>query len=424
MTYRLNLAILAVFCLCGILVGPGVLAQEDGDVSRLMTEAGKCLLESRVNDARSLCAQILRREADDAARNRAALFLVMTYEADGALRDAECRAWATKQFPDAKTRTLIEKTMEEYRRKFLAGAPADDVRVTADTWRLADPDPALPLTADRTEKPVTHDYRVAEPLDLPTGTAEPPEEIASMINELTLAASKDLFSARPDLRGTRDALHSSIAVVRAEPVREETPSPAHAELVRRGEEVRLQNSPEEARQLFAKALALESKKNVLSRAAKGIVLSFQGESGLDVKACKTWSEVNVPVAEDRLRIALAVGELYYQNQEYDQAITCLENVLREADGELAETALLFVALSHLGQGKRDTALAELNRVASESSSEEIAVRATFLVGWAYLQAQEYGAAKRAFDRLVSNCPESPFAQKARELSDRMELYVE
>ncbi|HRU07489.1 MAG TPA: hypothetical protein P5137_17135, partial [Candidatus Brocadiia bacterium] len=166
---------------------------------------------------------------------------------------------------------------------------------------------------------------------------------------------------------------------------------AYNELVRGGEELYRQERPLEARVLFAKALASEGQEKTLSKAASGIVLTFMEPAGLNIQACRSWARTNIPNEEGQQRVTLAIGELYYRNQDYGQAIVELEDLTKQK-GHVAESASLVVALSLLGKGERWQAIGRLNKVATESASDETSAKAMFLVGWAYLQSQQYEAA--------------------------------
>jgi len=197
---------------------------------------------------------------------------------------------------------------------------------------------------------------------------------------------------------------------------------AYSEQVRGAEELYRQEKISEARLLFARALASEPENQTLSRAATGIVLTFQEPTGINLRACKAWTQENISTDQGRRRVDLAVGEFFYRQQDYDRAIAHLEDTASRK-GHLAESASLVLALCLLGKGDRGMALVRLNQVATTSSSEETAAKAIFLMGWTHLQAQQYAAAKTDFDRLARNYPENPFTKKAIELSERLNAHV-
>jgi tetratricopeptide (TPR) repeat protein len=193
------------------------------------------------------------------------------------------------------------------------------------------------------------------------------------------------------------------------------------EMLRGADELCRRERYTEARTLFARALTVESKTQSLSRAATGIVQTFQDATGVNVAACRTWTQANVTNSDDRLRIELAMGEIFYRNQDFDRALAQIEPVAREK-GRIGESAAMVAALCLLGKGERVAAVMRLNQVATETPSDEIASKALFLIGWAYLQSQQYGSAKAAFDRLRRKYPQSPFAKKASELNERLKAY--
>ena len=197
---------------------------------------------------------------------------------------------------------------------------------------------------------------------------------------------------------------------------------AYDELVGGAEELFRQDKLAEARVMYAKALGSEPQTQTLSRAATGIVLTFRDATGFNWNACKTWAQANIATADGRLRIELAVGELYYRNQDYDSAIKALEPV-SEREGHVAESASLVLALCYIGKGDREQAILRLNKIATESASDEVSAKAMFLIGWAHLQAQHHAAAKAAFDRLVRTHPGSQFAKKAADLSERLNAHI-
>jgi TolA-binding protein len=208
-----------------------------------------------------------------------------------------------------------------------------------------------------------------------------------------------------------------------EGLRLKTHALAYDELIRCGEALYRQEKAEEARRLYAKALALEPETEGVSRAATNIVQTFREPTGVNLAACKAWAEANVSNAEARRRIDLAIGTDYYRDQDYDKAIGLLKDVASQ-EGHAAESASLVVALCLQAKGESDAALARLDRLAKESSAEEIAAKALFLIGWTHLQAQNYAAAKEAFSTLVGRYPDSELAAKANKLIGRMESYIE
>lgn len=120
-------------------------------------------------------------------------------------------------------------------------------------------------------------------------------------------------------------------------------------------------------------------------------------------------------ALDRATARLLVLQQRYRDGAFEAARDGLrEFVKAHEDMALAPRARLLLALATWRAGDRDEAVSELEALVRSDPGHETAPRAQFLVGYLHFAAGDQERALAAFLRVVSDYPESAFAEKAIE----------
>lgn len=129
------------------------------------------------------------------------------------------------------------------------------------------------------------------------------------------------------------------------------------------------------------------------------------------------------------QVGTALGEMYYRQEEYREAIRALESELSYLEQEALLKAILLIAESHNYLGEFDRAATHYRRYINESEDEIQARPAHYGLGWVYHRQQVYHWAADAFAEAALG--EDELARKAlyyeavnRKLSGRYDLALE
>ncbi|MDX9816902.1 MAG: tetratricopeptide repeat protein [Smithellaceae bacterium] len=127
-----------------------------------------------------------------------------------------------------------------------------------------------------------------------------------------------------------------------------------------------------------------------------------------------------PKSESAVKARFTVGQLYYQANDYQKALTAFQEFLRYyPKSKQAPEAYLFIALCHISRQDNDKAIKQLQYVVSKYKEHELAPRAQFLIGYCYLSRQKYYEARREYQRLVDLFPDSPYTKRAKDFVERL-----
>lgn len=110
------------------------------------------------------------------------------------------------------------------------------------------------------------------------------------------------------------------------------------------------------------------------------------------------------------RIGTALGESYYRQQRYEEAISSLRDALQHVEGEQEAKAVLLIAESHNYLNQLDRAATQYRRYINLKEGEEDARLAHYGLGWVYHKQQVYHWAAESFGRATEGDDE--LARKA------------
>jgi tetratricopeptide (TPR) repeat protein len=173
-----------------------------------------------------------------------------------------------------------------------------------------------------------------------------------------------------------------------------------------------------ARDSYASVLALSAPGRVNAAAADKLVGTFTRIEGVDVEECISWVDKNITDGESRDRIRIAIARSCYQGQDMTGASALLAPLV-EGGGPVRDEARELAAACLLVQGERVAAMELLEKIVSESDSQESKASALLMLARIHERAEEYEQAKQACDRLLADCPGSRFARDARRMNERL-----
>lgn len=108
---------------------------------------------------------------------------------------------------------------------------------------------------------------------------------------------------------------------------------------------------------------------------------------------------------------LALGQYFYQSQDYNRALETLRMVVEDdPPGELAAKALYWMGESAHHLGRPDEAISYYQTAADRYQYTETAPIALYAVAYSRLEQQEYQEAARGFELLAARHPHTPYAR--------------
>jgi tetratricopeptide (TPR) repeat protein len=192
----------------------------------------------------------------------------------------------------------------------------------------------------------------------------------------------------------------------------------YPELMAQGDELVSRNNLDAARRIYVAAMGIETPDESSSPAASRIIATFSDESGDWLTPYRAWVATALPDPEKAARLDLAIGECLYRRQEHEKAIAALA-VLVKGKTPVAQSAIMVSALSSLALGETEKAVQSLRAVSARPATEDIGAKALFLVGWIWLQEQDYEKAKLTFESVSAQYPHTAFASKSKALARRL-----
>jgi TolA-binding protein len=135
------------------------------------------------------------------------------------------------------------------------------------------------------------------------------------------------------------------------------------------------------------------------------------------KAAETYQRLceDYPSHPDAEHCRFQIGMCLYNCEDYPGAMENLQLLLAaNPNGKDAPAAQFICALSEAGMGMNDEAESHLRDLISRHPTGELAVKAMLWIGSNNLSKQKYPEAIAAFDEVVRQYPDSPYAEKARQ----------
>jgi len=146
-----------------------------------------------------------------------------------------------------------------------------------------------------------------------------------------------------------------------------------------------------------------------------------GLLGNEAKAREAFRAVTAMYPQSDLagHAALAVGESFYRDGKYDEAITEFQKQIDAAqESELGQRAFYLRGLCQAQKGSADKTLAEFKEFITKYPKSVIAPDAQFWVADFYAKRQDYINAQQQFDLLAKNYPTHELADAAQYMAGR------
>lgn len=124
--------------------------------------------------------------------------------------------------------------------------------------------------------------------------------------------------------------------------------------------------------------------------------------------------INKDKAADKERQSdawIRVGDCYFIQHQYDNAITSYNNSLKLSDKN-ADYIYFQQAMGYGILGKSDEKISKLNIIASRHPKSSYYDRAIYETGLTYLNNNDYSSAIKSFDKVIKERPRSQYARKA------------
>jgi tetratricopeptide (TPR) repeat protein len=144
------------------------------------------------------------------------------------------------------------------------------------------------------------------------------------------------------------------------------------------------------------------------------------ELGRSYEAIAEYENLNPQDADERRRIRLRIADLYFDQKNYNQAITEYEKVI-EAGGydELTERAYLREAtIYHVARGQFQMALPIYRKLASSSGDPEVQRRALYGVADCYAGLFQFDEAIKALGEIKDQSEQAYVARRLAEMEQR------
>jgi outer membrane protein assembly factor BamD (BamD/ComL family) len=119
-------------------------------------------------------------------------------------------------------------------------------------------------------------------------------------------------------------------------------------------------------------------------------------------------------------VEFLAGKFAYLDKAYAAAVGHLDVFCqRHPDHQHVPEAMMLAALSRMGQGETDEAIARFKEIIQEYPAGELAARSKFLIGYAQLSAHKYAQAVETFKQFIEQFPKSKHESQARAFIDRL-----
>ena len=123
---------------------------------------------------------------------------------------------------------------------------------------------------------------------------------------------------------------------------------------------------------------------------------------------------------EALEAALLEARNFYIAEDYEEALPCLREVIRnDTHGELTEDALLLEALTRFRLGSCETAVQVLNRLVAEHPTAARSDKVLFLKAYFHLVGGSYDDATEAFQEFMREAPDSELGSIAQRILEEL-----
>ncbi|HXG92911.1 MAG TPA: tetratricopeptide repeat protein [Blastocatellia bacterium] len=153
--------------------------------------------------------------------------------------------------------------------------------------------------------------------------------------------------------------------------------------------------------------------------ARERVAELLGELGRTYEAIAEYENLNPQDATERRRIRLRIADLYYDQNNYSQALTEYEKVITGAAyDDLTEQALMREAAVYNARGQYQSSLAVYQKLAAESNDEEARRRAMYGIADCYAGLYQFDEAIKTLREIKDASERENIARRVAELERR------
>ena len=120
------------------------------------------------------------------------------------------------------------------------------------------------------------------------------------------------------------------------------------------------------------------------------------------------------IASNKVEKLFRKAERYYNDKEYDKAITISQKIIKNyPDSEKAPQAQFLIGSSYRQRKEYDQAIREFREVISKYPSSEEAPRAYLLIGITYAIQGKYDQAIQEFQKIIDGYPDTKWVGEAQ-----------
>lgn len=151
-------------------------------------------------------------------------------------------------------------------------------------------------------------------------------------------------------------------------------------------------------------------------AARERLANLLGETGRLNEAITEYEILNPQEPSERRRVRLRIADLYYDQNNYSQALTEYERVIEgTAYDDMSEQALMREAAIYNARGQYQMSLAVYQKIASQTGSEEARRRAMYGIADCYAGLYQFDDAVKALKEIKDESEQANVQRRVAEL---------